>query len=155
MRVTAIPSTDTGSAFRIDFDGFAVYHAGDHAATHEPPESAFIAGIEQLSKHTEPLDLAFLPVFGCGLPNVESLRSGNDFTIDCLSPRAVFPMHIGWTSYFYRREKARLDARNPEITTLAMSRPGDRCLYRDGKIHDLIGQGISIEPLALWSRPSR
>jgi len=137
VHVAAVPSTDTGSAFLIEVDGFRIYHAGDHAASEIPPEEAFTSGIAALERFA-PIDLAFLPVFGCGLPNVESLRAGNDWAIARLAPRAVFPMHVGWTGHFYREEAGRLVARGFAGQVVAVSRPGDRYVYRDGSIEPLM-----------------
>jgi ankyrin repeat protein/L-ascorbate metabolism protein UlaG (beta-lactamase superfamily) len=134
VRVTAIPSTDSGSAFLIEVDGFRIYHAGDHSAAEIPPEPAFADGVASLGERFAPVDLAFLPVFGCGLPSVASLRAGNDLAIDCLAPRAVFPMHVSWTGHFYREEKRRLEAVHPGQQVVAVGAPGDRCLYRGGRI---------------------
>jgi ankyrin repeat protein/L-ascorbate metabolism protein UlaG (beta-lactamase superfamily) len=134
VRVSAIPSTDSGSAFLIEAGGFRVYHAGDHAANETPPEEAFTKGIEDLAARFAPVDVCFLPVFGCGLPSVESLRAGNDLTIRRLAPRVVFPMHVGWTGHFYREEKHRLEAQGFRGDVVAASEPGDRWLYRDGRV---------------------
>ncbi len=133
VRVVATPSTDSGSAFLIEFDGFRVYHAGDHSAAEIPPEAAFADGLERLGSRFAPIDLAFLPVFGCGLPNVTSLRAGTDLTIDRLAPRVVFPMHVGWTGHFYREEKRRLASLGDGPQVIAVSQAGDRILYRNGR----------------------
>jgi len=134
VRVSAVPSTDSGSAFLIEVDGLRIYHAGDHAASEVPPEEAFADGIERLAARFAPVDIAFLPVFGCGLPSVESLRAGTDLTIERLAPRAVFPMHVGWTGHFYREEKRRLEAQGFPGAVVAASEPGDRWLYRAGRL---------------------
>ena len=136
IRVAAIPSTDTGSAFLIEANGFRIYHAGDHTAAETPPEEAFTSGIAELARFA-PVDLAFVPIFGCGLPNVESLRGGNDWTIERLAPRAVFPIHVRWTGHFYREEKHRLEALGLHRQVVATSLPGDRYLYRDGRVDTL------------------
>ena len=134
VRVSAVPSTDSGSAFLVEVEGFRIYHAGDHGANKVPPEEAFADGVEQLGARFAPVDIAFLPVFGCGLPSVESLRAGNDLTIERLAPRAVFPMHVGWTGHFYREEKDRLEARGFRGAVAASNEPGDRWLYRAGRL---------------------
>jgi L-ascorbate metabolism protein UlaG (beta-lactamase superfamily) len=136
--VTAIPSTDSGAAFLIEADGFRIYHAGDHAAAEIPPEPAFADGVVSLGERFAPVDVAFLPVFGCGLPSVASLRAGNDLTIDCLAPRAVFPMHVAWTGHFYREEKRRLEPVRPGQQVVAVGVPGDRCLYRAGRVLEVV-----------------
>jgi len=137
VRVTAIPSTDAGAAFLIEIGRFRIYHAGDHAASEIPPEAAFVDGVIDLGERFAPVDIAFLPVFGCGLPDVEPLRAGNDLTIDNLAPRAVVPMHVGWTGHFYREEQRRLRSFDPERQVVAVAQPGDRFLYRAGCVHTL------------------
>jgi len=126
VAIRAIPATDAGSAFLIQADGFSIYHAGDHATNHIPPEPAFADGVDWLARQLAPVDVAFLPVFGCGLPETEALRAGNRYTIDRLKPRVVFPMHVGWTSYFYRRF-ADWAASTGITTPLGIAdQPGDR-----------------------------
>lgn len=134
LRIAAVPSSDSGVAFLIETDGFRIYHAGDHAAGESPPEPAFANGISSLAERFAPVDLAFLPVFGCGLPDIESLRAGNDLTISRLAPRAIFPMHVAWTGHFYREEKRRVEALNGGNQVVAVSHAGDRRLYRAGEI---------------------
>ncbi len=133
LGITAVPSTDSGVAFLIEVDGLRIYHAGDHAATQIPPEAAFAEGVRQLGDRFAPIDLAFLPVFGCGLPNIVSLRAGNDLTLNCLSPRVVAPMHVGWTGHFYREEKRRIESTHRDISVVAVSQPGDRYSVREGR----------------------
>jgi len=124
--VRAIRATDAGSAFLIEADGVRIYHAGDHTASQIPPEPAFAEGVDWLARQSAHVDIAFVPVFGCGLPETEALRAGNRTTIDRLQPRVIFPMHVGWTGYFYRRFATW--ARETGISTpLGIAdQPGDR-----------------------------
>ena len=132
LKITAIPSTDSGVAFLIEADRLRIYHAGDHAAMQPPPEPNFAKGMSRLGDRFAPIDLAFLPVFGCGLPNIESLRAGNDLTLNRLLPRIVAPMHVGWTGHFYREEKRRLESMRSNVCVIAASHPGDRYSIRNG-----------------------
>jgi len=134
LRVHAIPATDAGSAFLIEVDGLRIFHAGDHTSAEIPPETAFTEGLEWLAEGNAPVDAAFLPVFGCGLPETEELRAGNRYAIETLSAKTVFPMHIGWTGYFYRRFARWAKEVGIEASLGIADQPGDRFLVRRGTI---------------------
>jgi len=135
--IAAIPATDAGSAFLIEADGVSFYHAGDHAAGQIPLEPEFTAGVEWLANQFAPVQAAFLPVFGCGLPNVDTLRAGNAFTIEQLKPDATLPMHIGWTSYFYRQFEQWVRELDLSVGLGIADQPGDRFLIRNGAIRQV------------------
>jgi ankyrin repeat protein/L-ascorbate metabolism protein UlaG (beta-lactamase superfamily) len=132
--IAAIPSTDSGSAFLIEADGVSFYHASDHAAEGVPPSAEFLEGVEWLADAFAPIQAAFLPVFGCGLPRPDVLRAGNAATIERLRPAAVFPMHVGWTSHFYHEfERWARDSELPVDVGVAQH-PGDRFRLRNGRL---------------------
>ncbi|MBE0634558.1 ankyrin repeat domain-containing protein [Candidatus Bipolaricaulota bacterium] len=135
--IASIPATDAGSAFLIEADGVSFYHAGDHAAGQVPPESAFTEGVEWLADQFAPIQAAFLPVFGCGLPSPDTLQAGNAFTIARLQPDAAFPMHIAWTGTFYRDfQHWAIDSKLPVGLGIA-DQPGDRFRIRNGAIEQI------------------
>lgn len=135
--IASIPATDAGSAFLIEADGVSFYHAGDHAAGHIPVEPEFSEGIDWLSDQFAPIQAAFLPVFGCGLPSPDTLQAGNAFTIERLNPDAALPMHIGWTSHFYRGFERWAQESNPGVGLGIADQPGDRFLIRNGTIEQI------------------
>ena len=124
--VRAIAATDAGSAFLIEVNGVRVYHAGDHTASRIPPEPEYADGIDWLAERCPQADIAFLPVFGCGLPETDALRAGNHYVIDRLRPHTVFPMHVGWTGYFYRRFAAWAKDTGIQTQLGIADQPGDR-----------------------------
>lgn len=132
--IRAIPATDAGSAFLIEADGARIYHAGDHTASRIPPEPGFADGVDWLTERCPQVDIAFLPVFGCGLPETDALRAGNRYTIDRLRPRTVFPMHVGWTGYFYRRFAAWAKDTGIQAQLGIADQPGDRFRLRNGRL---------------------
>ena len=132
--IAAIPSTDSGSAFLIEADGVSFYHAGDHAAEGVPPSADFLEGIDGLADAFAPVQAAFLPVFGCGLPRPEALRAGNAATIERLRPAAVFPMHVGWTSHFYHDFERWIRDSELPVNVGVAQHPGDRFRLRNGKL---------------------
>jgi len=135
--VASIPSTDAGSAFLIEVDGVSFYHAGDHAAGNVPIEPEFSEGIDWLADQFAPIQAAFLPVFGCGLPSPDTLRAGNAYTIEKLSPDAALPMHIGWTSHFYRQFERWARESSLDVGLGIADQPGDRFLIRNGTIEQI------------------
>ena len=135
--VASIPATDAGSAFLVEADGVSFYHAGDHAAEQIPAEPAFTEGVSWLAEQFAPIQAAFLPVFGCGLPSPDTLQVGNTFTIDRLKPQAVFPMHIGWTGYFYRQFEQWAKETHPKTGLGIPLQHGDRFLVRENSIEQL------------------
>jgi ankyrin repeat protein/L-ascorbate metabolism protein UlaG (beta-lactamase superfamily) len=135
--IASIPATDAGSAFLIEADGVSFYHAGDHAAGQIPPENAFTEGINWLADQFAPIQAAFLPVFGCGLPSPDTLQAGNAFTVENLKPAAALPMHIGWTSHFYRQFERWARESNLEVGLGIADQPGDRFLIRNGTIEQV------------------
>jgi len=134
LRIGAIPATDSGSAFAVEVDGIVIYHAGDHVAGRIPPEPAFTDGITYLAERFAPVDLAFLPAFGCGFPSTEALRSGSLFTLEHLDVAATLPMHIGWTSALYRQFARRLRDEGCTRAIHPADEPGDRFLFSNGTL---------------------
>jgi len=137
LKIHAIPATDAGSAFLIEVDGHRIYHAGDHVAACNPPEEAFTQGLEWLAETAGDVDVAFLPVFGCGLPETAALRSGNLHTLRTLNPRTVFPMHVGWTGYFYRKFARWIAEQDVQVGLGIADQPGDRFLVRNGSVEKI------------------
>ncbi len=135
--IASIPATDAGSAFLIEADGVSFYHAGDHAAGQIPIEPEFSEGVEWLADQFAPIQAAFLPIFGCGLPSPETLREGNAFTIEQLKPEAVFPMHIGWTSAFYRQFGQWIRESDLNVGVGIPDQHGDRFRVRHGIIEQV------------------
>lgn len=135
--IASIPATDAGSAFLIETDGVSFYHAGDHAAGQVPIEPEFSEGIDWLADQFAPIQAAFLPVFGCGLPSPDTLRAGNAYTIEKLNPAAALPMHIGWTSHFYRQFEQWARESNLDVGLGIADQPGDRFLIRNGTIEQV------------------
>ncbi len=132
--VASAPATDAGSAFLIEADGVSFYHAGDHAASQAPPERDFSDSVAWFAEQFAPIQAAFLPVFGCGLPSPATLRAGNAFTIDQLQPEATFPMHIGWTAHFYREFAQWADEMKLRTHVAVAEFPGDRFLLSHGSL---------------------
>ncbi len=132
--IAAIPSTDSGSAFLVEADDVSFYHAGDHVAEGVPPSADFLEGIDWLADAFSPIQAAFLPVFGCGLPRPEALRAGNAATLERLQPSAVFPMHVGWTSHFYHDFARWIRDRELPNQVGVAQHPGDRFRIRNGHL---------------------
>ena len=138
IEIHTIPSTDSGVAFLVEVDGLRLYHAGDHVSRVLPLEPAFSEEIDRLTSLSDKVDIAFLPVFGCGFPSRDGVLEGARYTMDRLRPATVFPMHVGWTSTFYREFVERAAQWETGADVVAPDVPGDRFLYKDGRIQRLL-----------------
>ncbi|UCC43765.1 MAG: ankyrin repeat domain-containing protein [Candidatus Zixiibacteriota bacterium] len=106
LRIWTITATDAGVGFLVEVDGLVIFHAGDHAnGQTEGIQATFSDEIDFLAGTGKTPDLAFLPVLGCSLGTPESVRAGNYYVLDKLSPRVFFPQH-GMTSTYLFRESA-------------------------------------------------
>ena len=104
------------SAFLIFVDGLSIYHAGDHGHSKGQKNDTFRDNIDYLAKLSKKIDIVFTPTFG-----------GEYYTIEKLSPKAVFPMHGKAREYVvfaegFFDEKSRYYIRCAE-------NPGDRFFY--------------------------
>ena len=138
LEIRTIPSTDSGVAFLVEADGLRLYHAGDHVSRDLPLEPEFAEEIDWLASVSDGLDLAFLPVFGCGFPSRDGVLEGARYSMERLRPSAVFPMHVAWTSFFYREFAERAIGWGLKSTVIAPDIPGDRFLLREGRIRRLL-----------------
>ncbi len=99
LDITALASTDAGSAFLVEDDGLTIFHAGDLNWWHweGEPESDNIAMALEYKKQIDLLkgrdiDLAFIPLD----PRLEEhYLLGLDYFMRTVGCRIAFPMHFG------------------------------------------------------------
>ncbi len=136
----SVPSTDAGVAWGVRADGVTLVHAGDHVNRTAVLEDAYTAEIQWLRKQIGRPDIVFLPVFGCGFPSDAGVSIGNRYSLSVLEPRIVFPMHVGWTSFFYRRFAEEAVRWGSSSRIIPVDAPGDRFTIRSGSVErDLRG----------------
>ena len=76
-----------------------------------------------------------MPIRGCGLPDVESVRLGVIRTLEELQPKVFLPMHSGDDGFQYRNFNDNLLEEGIKATKLyyPLDR-GDRFIYKKGKL---------------------
>jgi L-ascorbate metabolism protein UlaG (beta-lactamase superfamily) len=126
MKISTIESNDSGVGFLVEVDGVTIFHAGDHANRQRDFSGPYTAEIDYLADGFDSIDLAFLPVSGCGFGDQEAVKKGVFYALEKLDPAVFFPMHNGKhpTRYEeYRKETAELGF---TCETACAAAPGDR-----------------------------
>lgn len=126
MKIATIESNDSGVGFFVEVDGVRIFHAGDHANRMRDFSGPYSAEIDYLSSSFEKVDLAFLPVSGCGFGDQEAVKKGVFYALKKLDPAVFFPMHNGkWPSRYaeYKKEAAEMGFK---AETVCAEGPGDR-----------------------------
>jgi len=102
VKITAISSTDTGEGFMLEVDGLTICHPGDHANRYQEGDAEFSDEIDFLAKEYDNIDIAFVPITGCGFRDKVALFSGNDYLVKSFGPKMVLPMHGSNSEYKYK-----------------------------------------------------
>lgn len=93
VHINPIRSTDAGVGFLVEADGIVVYHPGDHVNKSPLISQDFKGEIDYLSGLNKKVDIAFLPVAGCGFPDLQVVKAGNFYVVEKLNPGISFSMH--------------------------------------------------------------
>ena len=134
MEITTITSTDEGVGFLVELDDLTLFHAGDHANKQKDLKGPFAAEIDYLRDKKINLDMAFLPISGCGFSDLESVWKGVLYTVNKLKPKAVFPMHADDGGYLYQEFAQEAAAKNCPVKITCVENGGDSFIYSQGKI---------------------
>jgi len=135
--VSTIKSSDAGVAFFVAVDGVTIYHAGDHANASDDLSGPFAPEIDYIAGKVPDVDLAFVPVIGCGFPALGCVRKGIYYSVDKLNPKVLFPMHSGGSEYRYLEFAQDAKANNCTAKICCAKASGDRYVYRKGSIKEL------------------
>lgn len=133
MEISTIASTDAGVGFLVNVDGLTIFHAGDHACKEKDIKEPYTDEIDYLADKSDGVDLAFLPITGCGFKDPEAVKNGILYTLERLKPGVMFPMHVLGFEYQYE-EFARNAEKNTKIKFACAENKGDFFLYAKGKI---------------------
>jgi len=127
VQVNTIKSTDAGVAFLVEADGIVVYHPGDHVNKTSEIAKDFKSEIDYLAGLKKKVDIAYLPVAGCGFPDLESVKTGNYYVVRTLKPEISFSMHAGMEQCagFSKEACQKLPDSRVEFSKF----PGDRFYY--------------------------
>jgi L-ascorbate metabolism protein UlaG (beta-lactamase superfamily) len=126
MRISTIESNDSGVGFLVEVDGVRIFHAGDHANRLRDFSGPYAAEIDYLSTDFESIDLAFLPVSGCGFGDQEAVKMGVFYALKKLEPAVFFPMHGGKRSTRYSEYRKEAAEMGFETETVCAEGPGAR-----------------------------
>jgi ankyrin repeat protein len=133
MEVSTITSTDAGVGFLVMVDGLTIFHAGDHACKQKDLKGPYTDEIDYLADKCNGVDLAFLPITGCGFRDPEALKKGIFYALEKLKPKVMFPMHVLGFEYQYD-DFARESKESTKTKFACAENKGDCFLYAKGKI---------------------
>ena len=135
LHITAFESNDSGVGFVIVSDGVTILHPGDHANETSDFSGTYWPEIEYVKENFPNIDIALMPIRGCGLPEVESVRLGVVRTLKELEPKVFLPMHSGDDGFQYRNFNEKLLEEGINKTKLYYPLDkGDRFIYKKGKL---------------------
>ena len=135
LNITAFESNDSGVGFVIEVDGVTIFHPGDHANEIRDFSGTYWPEIEYVKENFSNIDIAMMPIRGCGLPDVESVRLGVIRTLKELKPKVFLPMHSVDDGFQYRNFNENLKEEGIKNTKLYYPLDkGDRFLYKRGRL---------------------
>ena len=134
MEISTIASTDAGVGFLVKVDGLTIFHAGDHACKQKDLKGPYTDEIDYLADKINGVDLAFLPITGCGFRDPETVKSGIFYALEKLKPDVVFPMHVLGFEYQYQEFAHDAEKKTTKIKFACAKNKGDYFMYAKGKI---------------------
>ncbi|MBU8932900.1 MAG: ankyrin repeat domain-containing protein [candidate division Zixibacteria bacterium] len=135
MEVSTITSNDSGVGFLIKVDGLTIFQAADHANRLRDFSGPYTAEIDYLADMNLDIDIAFMPISGCGFGDLEAVKLGVYYALDKLKPKVFFPEHALDNEYRYQEfaDRAVADG-HTDCEYMCAFNKGDRFFYRNGKI---------------------
>ncbi|MDH5744262.1 MAG: ankyrin repeat domain-containing protein [Candidatus Aminicenantes bacterium] len=134
MEVSTIASTDAGVGFLVKVDGLTIFHAGDHACKQKDLKGPYTDEIDYLADKSNGVDLAFLPITGCGFRDPEAVKSGIFYALEKLKPDVMFPMHVLGFEYLYKEFANDTENETAKTEFACAENKGDYFLYTKEKI---------------------
>lgn len=134
LHVWTIPATDAGVGYLIEVDGLFIFHAGDHANGEVGLHAPYTDQIDYLASLGNEVDLAFLPISGCGMGTPESIKEGVYYALQKLTPRVFSPQHMLFSTYAYREFVDEAREKGVLIPIICAENGGDCYLYKNGGV---------------------
>lgn len=134
MRITTIESNDTGVGFLVEVDGVSLFHAGDHANREVDFSGNYLTEIEFLQALDREIDLAFMPISGCGFGDLTAVKEGIYRTLLLLEPDVFIPVHSGGAEFRYREFIEEAQENGFKMHMPCVCQKGDRFWYKNGRI---------------------
>jgi L-ascorbate metabolism protein UlaG (beta-lactamase superfamily) len=137
MEIVACRSTDAGVAFLVTVDGLTIMHSGDLHNRDANVDGVYAEEIEFLADRGRKIDMAFVPVSGCGFGDQGTMKKGVWWGVDKLDPATVFWMHGG--SNCSRYGTFAEEAKKAGVTVpVGLPRiKGDRFEYKGGQLKSI------------------
>ena len=132
MKISTIESNDSGVGFLVEVDGVRIFHAGDHANRQQDFSGPFCQEIDHVADSFGRIDVAFLPVTGCGFGDQVAVEKGVFYALEKLDPVVFVPMHGGDNTIRYREYADEVSEKGLETAVAAVRSRGDRFHYRRG-----------------------
>lgn len=132
LKIATIESNDSGVGFLVETDGMRIFHAGDHANRQSDFSGPYCAEIDYLANNFETIDIAFLPVTGCGFGDQVAMKKGVFYALEKLDPVVFVPMHGGDNTITYQEYADETAERGLKTAVAAVKSRGDRFHYRRG-----------------------
>ncbi len=132
--IATIKSTDGGVGIVVRVDGLTIYHAGDHANRTKELEAAFTEEIDYLAGRALSIDMAFVPITGCGFRDPEAVEKGTYYFLEKISPKVMFPMHGADNEYLYTEFAQKAEKRDLSTYFCCAENRGDHFLYSEDRI---------------------
>jgi ankyrin repeat protein len=129
MKISTIESNDSGVGFLVEVDGLRILHAGDHANRQQDFSGPYCGEIDHLANGFGNIDIAFLPVTGCGFGDQVAVEKGVFYALDKLDPVVFVPMHGGDNTIRYREYADEVRKKGLETAVAAVKSRGDRFFY--------------------------
>jgi ankyrin repeat protein/L-ascorbate metabolism protein UlaG (beta-lactamase superfamily) len=134
MEITAARSTDAGVAFLVTVDGLTIMHSGDLHNRDANVDGVYADEIKFLAGRGHKIDIAFMPVSGCGFGDQETMKKGVWWGVDQLDPNCLFWMHGGNACSRYSQFSEEAVKAGCTVPQGLPRIKGDRFEYKDGKL---------------------
>ena len=132
MEIVAARSTDAGVAFLVTVDGLTILHSGDLHNRDANIDGVYAEEINFLAGRGHKIDMAFMPVSGCGFGDLETMKKGVWWGVDKLDPVSLFWMHGGSNCSRYSEFSAEAATAGVTVPQGLPRVKGDRFEYKNG-----------------------
>ncbi len=136
MKVLTVKAADEGVGFLVFTNGMSLFHAGDHFNKSKDCSGPFMEDMKKIATITK-LDMAFLPIGGCGFGDNVLVRKGVKEALKTLQPKTFFPMHRRGGETQYRKMAKTLKKENINTPTACARNRGDHFVYKKGKVKQI------------------
>lgn len=121
---------DGGLGFVIQTEDFKLLHPGDALYMNNDWPNSYTQSIDRISEKIKDIDLAFIPVVGCGFNNTEALNKSNQYLIKSFNPKFAIPMHGTGREESYYQFKEQMKQETPKLKVMILENKGDHLILK-------------------------